>query len=66
MSIMVAQEDAVVIRAVARCLRASGAEASELRVRYRTGAVEIKTGADLLAFLQASPLAEIDLDLRRN
>jgi hypothetical protein len=64
--VAVLDEDAPVIREIARRLTHGGAEALELRARYRPGAAEIRTGADLLQFLQASPLGEVELDFGRD
>lgn len=61
-------EDAALVREIAAVLRNGGAVADELRRRVRpiVAAPEKRTGADLVAFFQASPLADLELDIERD
>lgn len=61
-------EDAPLVRGIAAVLRSGGAAADELRRRVRpiVAPVGTRTGADLIAFFQSSPLAGIELEIERD
>ena len=60
--------DVPLIRAIAGALRAGGEEAETIRRSLRPilAAPGTRTGAELVAFLRASPLADIELTLERD
>ena len=66
--VTVAACDAVLIRAVARTLRAGGEDARRVRdaLTSMTPPAPAQTGADLVAFLRASPLVGEDLVFERD
>ena len=66
--VAVPKSDAALLREVAQTLRAGGRAAARLRddLRALVQPDAIRTGAELVAFLQSSPLAGVDLDLERD
>ena len=66
--VTVAAGDAGLIRAVARALRAGGEDAERVRdaLTSMTSLAPVKTGAELVAFLRASPLVGEELMIERD
>jgi hypothetical protein len=66
--VAVPKNDAQLLRELAQALRAGGKAAARVRAELRTlvRPDAIRTGAQLVAFLQSSPLAGVDLDLERD
>ena len=60
--------DAGLIRAVARTLRAGGEDANRVRdaLTSMTSPAPVQTGAELVAFLRASPLVGEELVIERD
>ena len=68
LEVTVPQPDALFMRRAAETFRFGGIKAKKLRERM-ADIVEspvLKTGADFIAFLQRSPFAGVDLDLKRD
>jgi hypothetical protein len=68
LEVTVPRRDAVLFRKAAETVRAGGAQARKLRDKMAetVSLKPAKTGADLLAFFQNSPLAKYDIDLTRD
>lgn len=64
LEVTVPRHDAVFIRRAAEALRRGGDKAQKLREQMSDA--PIKTGADLLLFVQNSPLAKYELNLVRD
>ena len=66
--VTVAAHDAGLIRAVARTLRAGGEDAKRVRDALTSMAslAPVRTGAELVAFLRASPLVGEELMIERD
>jgi hypothetical protein len=66
--VTVPRNDAPFIRRAAETLRGGGEEAKKLRRKMEEAVslTTIKTGADLMAFLQSSPLAKYDIEFERD
>ena len=66
--IVVPADDAPLIKAVAGALRAGGPEAARLRAQLEPALrpQKARTGAELVAFLRASPLVGADLSFERD
>lgn len=66
--VVIPAADAPLIKAVAGVLRSGGAEAARVRAQLQPLASpgKARTGAELVAFLRASPLVGADLDLERD
>jgi hypothetical protein len=66
--IAVPRSDAPLLRELAQTLRAGGKMAARVRAELRSlvRPEAIRTGAELVAFLQSSPLAGVELDLERD
>ena len=61
-------QDAPLVKAIAGALRSGGEEAELIRrsLHRRLTAPRAKTGAELVAFLRASPLTDADLAIERD
>ena len=61
-------QDAPLVKAIAGALRSGGEEAELIRrsLQQRLTAPRAKTGAELVAFLRASPLTDADLAIERD
>jgi hypothetical protein len=68
LEITVPVTDAALVRALAATLRAGGEPAQQLRDRFQPvlRPPVAATGADLVAFFQASPLCDADLTIERD
>ena len=66
--VTVPENDAKLVKAVASALRAGGDEARRVREAFAsmTAMEPARTGAELLAFLQAAPLVGEDLAIERD
>ena len=66
--VTVPASDSVLVKAVARVLRAGGDEASRIREAFAsmTAMEPVRTGRNLVAFLRASPLTGEDLAIERD
>lgn len=64
--VSVPAQDASLLRQIAAALRRGGGEAQKLRKDLRATAPSPATGQDLIAFLRASPLVGVELDLERD
>ena len=61
-------QDAPLVKAIAGALRSGGEEAELIRrsLQQKLTAPPAKTGAELVAFLRASPLTDADLAIERD
>ena len=61
-------QDALLVKAIAGALRSGGEEAELIRqfLQQRLTAPRANTGAELVAFLRASPLTDTDLAMERD
>ena len=61
-------QDAPLVKAIAGALRSGGEEAELIRrsLQQKLTAPRAKTGAELVAFLRASPLTDADLAIERD
>ena len=61
-------QDAPLVKAIAGALRSGGEEAELVRrsLQQRLTAPRAETGAELVAFLRASPLTDVDLAVERD
>ena len=68
LEVSIPADDIAMVRKVAAALRGGGSPAERARTALRAAIVASGsgTGADILAFFQASPLAEVDLVLERD
>ena len=66
--VTVPSHDAPLVKALAGVLRSNSAEAERIRKSLHPvlTATKAKTGAELVAFLRASPLAETELPIERD
>ena len=65
---MVPSHDAPLVKAIAGVLRSDSAKAERIRKSLHPvlTATKAKTGAELVAFLRASPLTETELPIERD
>lgn len=61
-------QDAPLVKAIAGALRSGGEEAELIRqsLQQRLTVPQANTGAELVAFLRASPLTDVDLAIERD
>ena len=66
--VTVPSRDASLVKAIAGALRSGGDEAEHVRQSLQPvlAAPRVRTGAELVAFLRASPLTEADLPIERD
>ena len=66
--VTVPSRDASLVKAIAGALRSGGDEAEHIRrsLQPTLGTPRARTGAELVAFLRASPLAEAELPIERD